>query len=70
MDPITAFGLAAGIITIIDFSYKTLKTCKELYKDGSLAEHRVTNETAKQLCKLLQVLGRLDRLRHATDFRI
>lgn len=70
MDPLTAFALAAGIITVLDFSYKTLKKCEELYKDGSLAEHRDTNEIAKQLCELLQVLGRLYRLRHVTDFGI
>ncbi|KAL8776162.1 MAG: hypothetical protein Q9213_008374 [Squamulea squamosa] len=43
MDPVTAFSLAAGVLQVVDISFKAVKKCHELYKDGSLAEH---NETA------------------------
>lgn len=42
MDPLTAFSLAAGIIQVVDVSFKVLAQCKELYKKGSLVEHRET----------------------------
>jgi hypothetical protein len=40
MDPVTAFSLAAGVLQVIDLSFKALSKCKEMYKDGSLAQHR------------------------------
>jgi hypothetical protein len=51
MDPITAFGLAAGVLQVVDFSFKALSKCRELYQDGSLTEHKSTEEIAKQLGK-------------------
>lgn len=40
MDRITAFSLAAGVLQVLDLSFKALSKCKEMYKDGSLAQHR------------------------------
>ena len=40
MDPVTAFSLAAGVLQVLDLSFKALSKCKEIYKDGSLAQHR------------------------------
>lgn len=49
MDPVTAFSLAANVLQVIDISVKALKTCREVYKDGSLAENRDTEEITKAL---------------------
>ena len=49
MDPVTAFGLAAGILQVIDMSTKALSVCQELYKDGSLAENRDTEAITRDL---------------------
>ena len=49
MDPVTAFGLAAGVLQVLDFSLKALAKCREIYKDGSLAQHRQTEELTKSL---------------------
>lgn len=51
MDPVTAFSLAAGVLQVVDSSFKALSTCREIYKDGSLAQHRDTEETTKLLGK-------------------
>ncbi|MCJ1471611.1 hypothetical protein MMC13_000251 [Lambiella insularis] len=42
MDPFTTFGVAAGVIQVVDVSSKALNPCGELYKDGSLAKHKDT----------------------------
>ena len=49
MDPATAFSLAAGVIQVIDCSFKVVKICRELVKDGSLAPHRNTEDLADTL---------------------
>ena len=49
MDPLTAFSLAAGVIQVLDCSFKVVKICRELVKDGSLAPHRNTEELADAL---------------------
>lgn len=51
MDPVTAFSLAAGVLQVVDLSFKALARCQELYKDGSLAEHRSTEEIVGYLGK-------------------
>lgn len=51
MDPVSAFGLAAGVLQVVDFSPRALKQCREIYKDGSLAEHRNTAEVVGHLGK-------------------
>ena len=35
MDPLSAFGLACGIVQIVDFSSKILSESKELWKNGN-----------------------------------
>lgn len=42
MDPVTAVGLAAGILQFLEAGFKTVSVCREIYRDGSLAEHRDT----------------------------
>ena len=49
MDPVTAFGLAAGVLQVVDLSFKALSKCRETYTDGSLAENRSTEEITKYL---------------------
>ena len=49
MDPVTAFGLATGILQVVDISFKALSKCQEIYRDGSLAENRSTEEVATLL---------------------
>ena len=49
MDPVTAFGLAAGILQVVDVSFRALALCRELCRDGSLAEHRETVELTDAL---------------------
>lgn len=49
MDPVTAFGLAAGVLQVLDISFKALSKCREIYKDGSLAQNRGTEEVTKCL---------------------
>ena len=49
MDLVTAFGLAAGILQVVDISFKALSKCQEIYRDGSLAENRSTEEVTKLL---------------------
>ena len=51
MDPVTAFSLVAGVLQVVDLSIKALSKCREITKDGSLAQHRDTEEIANLLCK-------------------
>ncbi|KAL8948226.1 MAG: hypothetical protein Q9222_005574 [Ikaeria aurantiellina] len=57
MDPVTAFSLAAGILQVVDISSRAVKKCHELYKDGSLAEHRETAEIADALANAADTLS-------------
>lgn len=49
MDPVTAFGLAAGVLQVVGFSLDAVKTCRELYKDGSLAGNREVQTVMNEL---------------------
>lgn len=51
MDPAKAFGIAAGVIQVVDVSFKALATCRELYRDGSLAKHKDTEQVTRYLCE-------------------
>lgn len=44
MDPVTAFSLAAGIVQVVDASFKAIALCRKLYKEGSLTEYDDTAE--------------------------
>lgn len=52
MDPMTAFSLACGVIQVVNFSIKTAKICRELYRDGSLSENEDIEGMAKHLMDL------------------
>ena len=52
MDPLTAFSLACGVIQVIDFSTKVLFQCREIYKNGSLAENESIEAMAEHLTTL------------------
>lgn len=63
MDPVTSFSLAAGILQVVDVSFRALAQCWELCKDGSLAEHRETVEVTDALGRyILYTLRSLSRL--------
>ena len=49
MDPLSAFSLASGILQVLDMSSKAIAACREIYKDGSLAEHRDTGDIIEAL---------------------
>ncbi|KAL8795023.1 MAG: hypothetical protein Q9195_002471 [Heterodermia aff. obscurata] len=58
MDPVTAFSLAAGVLQIIDMGFKASSMCKEIYTDGSLAQHR---DAAELTTFLAETTERLER---------
>ena len=39
MDPLTSFSLAASVLQVIGFSAKVIEICRELHKNGSLAQY-------------------------------
>ena len=52
MDPISAFSLACNVIQVVDFSIKVASTCRELYKNGTVAEHQETEMMSEHLTGL------------------
>lgn len=65
MDPLTAFSLACGVIQVIDFSTKTLMKCKEIYKEGSLSDHRNLEDSIKHLIDIREKLDLPDATQRA-----
>ncbi|KAL8907653.1 MAG: hypothetical protein Q9171_005769 [Xanthocarpia ochracea] len=61
MTSLAAFSLVAGILQVLDVSYRTVKECREIYKDGSAAAHRDTGELAEALAHATE---RLNASRH------
>lgn len=51
MDPVTAVGLAASIITFLDFSWSLVTGAKELHQSG--------NGTTKQNARISEIIGDL-----------
>ena len=49
------FYPSAGVIQVVDFSFKAFETCRELYKDGSLAQHRSTKDITKYMGKRARI---------------
>ena len=49
MTSLAAFSLVAGILQVLDVSFRTVKECREIYKDGSAAAHRDNGELAEAL---------------------
>ena len=64
MDPLTTFSVACGVIQVIDFSSKTLMTCREIYKEGSLSDYRSLENLAKHL------IDTREKLDTSNDFQI
>ena len=56
MDPVTAFSLAAGALSVLDVGFRALSTCREIYQNGSLSEHRDTQEITEQLLETTKQL--------------
>lgn len=58
MESIAALSLASNIIQVIDFSSRLVSRGRELYKsaDGSLAEHAVLSDAARNLFELQEEL--------------
>ena len=53
MDPVTAFGLAAGILQVVSVSSEAIKLCQKLYKEGSLGEYDEMTEITAKLGSLM-----------------
>ena len=56
MDPVTAFDLAAGILQMVDVSFKALSTCREIYIEGSSQDVREVSEIIRSLTSIDQRL--------------
>ena len=63
MDPLTAFSLACGVIQVIDFSTKTLMECREIYREGTLSDHRNLEDLIKHLIDIREKLDLPDATR-------
>ena len=50
MDPVTTFSLAAGVLQVTSTGFEVLSKCRELWKNGSLSQHRDTEDVANRLC--------------------
>ncbi|KAI4224688.1 MAG: hypothetical protein LQ349_007192 [Xanthoria aureola] len=48
-DPVSAFSLAAGVLQVLDVSFRALSTCYEIHKYGSLAQHDDTREITQNI---------------------
>lgn len=56
MDPITGFSLAASVVQLVTFGIETVKTCRELYKQGCVSEYRDLEYTTGHLASLTDSL--------------
>ena len=56
MDPVTGIGLAASVIQLLNFSIQAVITCRELYEQGSVKEHRDLDYTTCHLASLTRSL--------------
>lgn len=48
-DPVSAFSLAAGVLQVLDVSFRALSTCYEIHKHGSLAQHDDTRKITQYI---------------------
>ncbi|KAL8893373.1 MAG: hypothetical protein Q9192_005333 [Flavoplaca navasiana] len=60
-DPVSAFSLAAGVLQVVGISFKAISACREIYKNGSLAQNRDSQDVTQQL---------LETTRHLENSRI
>ncbi|KAL9036233.1 MAG: hypothetical protein Q9180_004417, partial [Flavoplaca navasiana] len=51
MESLAAFSLVAGILQVLDISFRAVKECREIYKDGSAASNRDTEMMAVALAQ-------------------
>ncbi|KAL8877344.1 MAG: hypothetical protein Q9198_004623 [Flavoplaca austrocitrina] len=56
IDPVSAFSLAAGVLQVVDVSLRAISACREIHKDGSLAQHRDSQEITQQLLETTHLL--------------
>ncbi|KAL6718673.1 hypothetical protein ACLMJK_002907 [Lecanora helva] len=49
MDPLTAFSLVAGVLQVIDLSFKAASKCRRIYRDGSCEEYRDAEELSQDI---------------------
>ncbi|KAL8828970.1 MAG: hypothetical protein Q9170_006370 [Blastenia crenularia] len=56
LDPVSAFSLAAGVLQTVDVGTRVLSMCHEIYKDGSLAEYRDSEDITQQLLETTRYL--------------
>ena len=49
MTSLAAFSLVAGILQVLDISFRAVKECREIYNDGYVAAHRDAAELAEAL---------------------
>ena len=52
MDPLSAFGLACGVIQVVDFSLKIVSKFKEIYENGSLKANDDMEDLTKRIREL------------------
>lgn len=56
MDPLSAFGIACGVIQVLDFSTKVVKKWRELYNRGATSQNEDLEELASYLAGLRENL--------------
>ena len=52
MDPITAFGIATGVIQVVEFSLQIASNCREIHTNGALHNNAVFEDLAARLKKM------------------
>lgn len=72
-DPVSAFNLAAGILQVVDISFRALSACREIQKNGVLAEHRDSRDITQRLLETTRHLEKTysnvpaSALKHSND---
>ena len=56
MDPVTGISLAASVIQLVTFSIHAVKTCREVYQQGSVSEYSGVDYTTDHLTSLTKSL--------------
>ena len=56
MDPITGIGLVASVVQLVTFGIDTVKTCLEMYQQGSISEYNAMDDTTGRLASLSKSL--------------
>lgn len=59
MEPLSALGLASGVIQIVDFSGRLLAKSREIYHsaEGNVEEHELLEDSANNLAELSAALS-------------